>query len=701
MSTSTGTITSSAGPLDVQSLVGKIMSAEGTALEPLNKQASSYNSLISAYGGLKSAISTYQTALNGLSANSFGAQKATVANNGATGTPTTDPLTADVTPDDSTKALPQKLQTGAFPPTASFKAGDSLAIKVGNNPPKFLTLHSNQNLTGLRDAINDGSLGVSATIVAGKTGDHLVITSNTAGSAGAVKIQANNSLIPLSYDSATPAANGLLQTQGPRDASTAASGTYTVAISQLAQAQKITSASFPDGAMFDTGVLAIKTGKGSTNIIHPTSNSLSGIRDAINAADTGVTATIVGGENAQHLVITANEPGLENTIRVTGTGSYSALNFDPSGNYTSAGITLGQTFDGNAGDLSLNINGTTTSVPLSGENMSLADVRDAINKSGSGVTATISNDGTQDHLVLAGTGKNASSPVSVRGTGDFADFSGTSMGQLSAAKDAKLSIDGVAVSSASNKVLNAIPGVTLNLTKVTTDSDNVTLTVGNDTSGLSKTADTFVSAYNTLVKAATDMTKQSPATELGKEGKSGPLASETAVQSMLSQLRNALFTPVSGGKGIATLSDVGISVQKDGTLSVDAAKLSAAANKNFAGVTNLFTAGATTNPDGTLATPPADAGKSDDIKDKGVLTRLKSLVNGFVTDGGIIDTKTKGLQASLRVNSDRQAAINRRLSTMQDSYTNQFNKLNGTLSSMATTQSYLTQQLASLQKSNQ
>lgn len=114
--------------------------------------------------------------------------------------------------------------------------------------------------------------------------------------------------------------------------------------------------------------------------------------------------------------------------------------------------------------------------------------------------------------------------------------------------------------------------------------------------------------------------------------------------------------------------------------------MSTATTKNFAGIANLFTSTATTNADGT--TTGTD----------GILTSVQKLVDGFLADGGIIDTKTKGLQASLKINTDRQTVINTRLSNLQDQYTNQFNALNLTLASMAATQSYLTQQLANLPK---
>jgi flagellar hook-associated protein 2 len=690
MATSTGTVTSSAGPLDVGGLVSKLMTAEGSALTPLTKQASSYNSLISAYGTLKSTLSTYQTAIDGLSTSNFSAQKTAVTNNGTGATLTTDPLTAEVNADNSNKVLAQKIQSPAIASTTLFNAGDSLAIKIGKGAPKFITLEKNSSLTDLRDAINAAKAGVSASITNDSSGSHLVLESNTGGSAGTMKVQAGNSLAGLAYDPSLPTPSNMTQVQGARDATSAVSGSYSVSVSQLAQAQKISSAGFAEDASFDTGILAIKTGKGATTVIKPLSNSLSGIRDAINASDAEVTASLVSDGKLSHLVIATKETGADNTIRVSGTGSYAALSFDPSGKFTSNNVNPSTIYDASAGGLTLTVDGTATEINLGGGGTSLADVSDAINAAKTGVSASISNEDGYDHLVLTPTGDKSGSALALTGTGSFASLSGSSMGQMSAGQDAKLNIDGVAVTSASNKVTDAISGLTLNLTKTTTPSDNFTLSVTNDTTGVTATANTFITAYNTLAKAVAGMTQQTPSTQLGKASNSSPLASETSVQSMMSQLRNALFTTVKGGNGISSLSDIGISVQKDGTLALDAGKLSKAVEGNFPGLTNLFTATPGVDEDGK---PIADG-------NVGVLTHLQSLVKGFLADGGIIDSKTKGLQASLKINSDRQTAINSRLSNTQDRYTNQFNSLNTTLASMTATQSYLSQQLANLPKAS-
>jgi flagellar hook-associated protein 2 len=180
-----------------------------------------------------------------------------------------------------------------------------------------------------------------------------------------------------------------------------------------------------------------------------------------------------------------------------------------------------------------------------------------------------------------------------------------------------------------------------------------------------------VSAYNTLAKAVASLTKQTPSTTKGEANTNSPLASESTVLNLMGQIRSTMLGAL-GSSGAANLSQVGISFQKDGTLALDATKLNAAATKNFDAVSKLFGAEA------------------------GVLPKLQKLMDNIVGDSGALATKTKGLQASLKLVTDQQSAVNVRLQTIKDTYTNQFNRLNVTLAGMQSRQSYLTQQLAKL-----
>ncbi len=122
-------------------------------------------------------------------------------------------------------------------------------------------------------------------------------------------------------------------------------------------------------------------------------------------------------------------------------------------------------------------------------------MRDAINSANKGVTASVINDGTGFRLVMSSNNTGASNSLKITssdttGTGlskltyDPASTTNT-VSQTQAASDASFSVDGVAITKASNTVSDVIPGVTLNLTG-TTGTTPTTLTVGVNTDDLVK-----------------------------------------------------------------------------------------------------------------------------------------------------------------------------------------------------------------------
>lgn len=679
MATSTGSISTSAGPLDVANLVNQLVSVESKSrLTPLASKADSFNALISAYGNLGTALTTYQNALAGLTAAKFSAQKAAVSNNGRSSDSKSgnDAVSADINTDASTKAQAQIIKSAGFANGHLFKAGDSLAIKIGEASPSFITLKADATINGLRDAINAARAGVTASVVRDDAGDHLVLESNTAGTANLLKVRSNNSLSAISFDPQQNRAGAMTQTQAARDATSAAPGSYAISVEQLAQSHKLSSAGIAPGSTFDLGVLAIKAGNGSTALIRPANNTLAGVRDAINAAAAGVNASIVSDGKQEHLVLTAKESGANNALRISGTGDFAVFSSDPSGNASTAPVTPEKRFG--QGTVNLSVGTRTINLkPASataGAAPGIADVARAINEAKAGVSATVQREGQGDkaveRLVLSASG---SDPVSLRGSGDYAVLAANAMGQLQKPQDARLSIDGVAITATSNTIKDAISGVTLNLNKTTSTTDKLTLAISNDSSGVGAAVNSFVNAFNTLAKTMAEMTRQAPSKVRGQAGEQGPLASESMVRALTGELRNAVLASMPGN-ALGSLTAIGVGFKKDGTLALDSERLAKAGERNFEAVAQLF------------------SGK------EGLVARTRSLLDKVLGEQGLLAGKTRGLQGSLKIVSDQQAAARARLANLRDSYTNQFNRLNVTLSKMQASQNYLTQQLARLRR---
>ncbi|WP_297574230.1 flagellar filament capping protein FliD [uncultured Deefgea sp.] len=235
-------------------------------------------------------------------------------------------------------------------------------------------------------------------------------------------------------------------------------------------------------------------------------------------------------------------------------------------------------------------------IDITASNNSLAGVRDAVNAANAGVTASILNDGSGNRLVL--TSKDSGAANSMRLVVEDTDGNQTDTNGLSAlsydptgtrnlletqtAKDAKLKIDGISVSKPSNTINDAIQGVTLNLLKVTTTP--TTITIGNDASGIKTSVQSFVKAFNELNKSLTDLSSYDP-----KTGKAGILNGETAIRSVQQELRAVLNRPLGSGSFFQSLSEVGISLDKAGAMTLNETKLQQAITSNPGAVANLFT----------------------------------------------------------------------------------------------------------------
>jgi flagellar hook-associated protein 2 len=281
--------------------------------------------------------------------------------------------------------------------------------------------------------------------------------------------------------------------------------------------------------------------------------------------------------------------GQTSTTDAIGTGASTTVTFDFG--------TISGTLDPDTGTYdpgaSFTGNGNPSkSITIDSSNNSLQGIRDAINAAQVGVTATIVNDGsgTPYRLALSSNNSGASNSLRISVTGDSSvsdllahDPTGTqNLSETVTASNANFKVNGIPVTKTSNTITDVIDGVTLNLSKVTTSP--VSLTVARDTSTVSSSISGFVKAYNDIVATLKNTSGYNAETKQG-----GILLGDSTVRQLQTQLRGMLNTAVVGTSGSLTrLSDVGVSFQRDGTLSVNQTKLNDAINNHFGDIASLF-----------------------------------------------------------------------------------------------------------------
>ncbi len=359
--------------------------------------------------------------------------------------------------------------------------------------------------------------------------------------------------------------------------SASSAGRYAIEVVQLAQAGKSASAGYSgSSAVVGTGTLSISVGSATLDLeIDSGSNTLAGIRDAINSASNnpGVTASIVNGSGGAQLVLSAKQSGLANAFSVSASGG----------------------------------------------------------------------DGGLDTFVAGLTEANP-------------------------ARDAIVRIDSVEVSAASNKISTAIDGVTLNLAKAQ-PGQTLSLEVGVDRAAISSSLNGFVNAYNNYVTLRSQLTAYDAST-----GKKGALLGDATLRSIDASLSRTLQATGygAGSNPLGTLSELGVRVQVDGKLSLDATALGTALDSGTDRVAALFSGS------------------------NGVATALSSQLQSWLDSGGTFDSRNQSLDQRVRQLDDSQARLDARMVSVQARYQAQFSKLDSLLSSLNNTSTFLTQQLASL-----
>lgn len=357
-----------------------------------------------------------------------------------------------------------------------------------------------------------------------------------------------------------------------------------------------------------------------------------------------------------------------------GDGTPTTLTFDfgsISGGTLTNGVYSGASFNAGAGG--------SASIVIDGTNNTLEGIRDAINAAKLGVTATIVNDGSGTPYRLAltstSTGAENSMRISVAGgDGSLANLlaydpaGAQNLSQTQAAQNADLLVNGIAITSASNTVKDAIQGVTLTLKNTT--AAPASLAVARDTAAMTTAANGFVDAYNAL---ASQLKSRSAFGANGKAG--GVLAGDSALRLMQEQLRNIFLAPATGGT-LSSLGQIGISFQRDGVLTLDSGKFTNAIADDIASVTNL------------LASPT------------GFATRLEQWGNATLAADGLIQSRTKSLNDYVKDRTEEIDRLELRMAALQKRYTIEYTNLNLLLGRMNTTSTFLTQQLATSQKDN-
>lgn len=340
------------------------------------------------------------------------------------------------------------------------------------------------------------------------------------------------------------------------------------------------------------------------------------------------------------------------------------------------GTWSGGTFTGKAG-------ASPVTVTIGAGETSLASIRDKINAAGAGVTATIVNDASGARLSLRSSSTGLENGFRITasettddgtaGTGlsmlgyDAAGSSPMALNQLAA--NARATVNGIEVTSASNTLQGVADGLTLNLQKVSASA--ATVTVASDNTAIKTAINDFVTAFNNVASNLRTNLKYDEANK-----KAGALQGDSSAVNLQWALRGVINQVSSASSTFGTLSSIGITMKADGSLTTSSAKLDAAL-ANQTELKKAFTANT-----GVTAS-------------SGFMTRFNNLASAALGTDGSISSREAGLQASINRNQKQQDAYEDRLTLTEKRIRAQYQALDTKMATLNSLAAYVTQQFSS------
>jgi flagellar hook-associated protein 2 len=297
------------------------------------------------------------------------------------------------------------------------------------------------------------------------------------------------------------------------------------------------------------------------------------------------------------------------------------------------------------------------------------------NASGAANTINVSVNATTD------TGLSSLAVTTAPGTGTTTGASsitstGSSWTQSSPAEDAQFTIDGTPATSSSNSVTTAIQGVTLNLTAAaistsTGTPQTQTLTIAPSTTTTASDITNFVNLYNTYAGLVSPTGTNSlvgfnSSAAAGSGG--GPLMGNSTVTAIQNALASIVAGSVKNGNSSVSLATIGITLNGDGTLSLNSTTLNAELTNDPTAVSALFN------------------------KTTGIGAQLETTLNNATqSTTGQIAQQTAALNADLKSVATSQTALSAYQAQLTAQYSAQFTALNTLMASSNSNTQYLTQ----------
>ena len=437
-----------------------------------------------------------------------------------------------------------------------------------------------------------------------------------------------------------------------------------------------------NGTSAATVVIQVGSGAAETVTLAAGFTSLTDLVTGINALTADVSARLVETSSGSYRIVVEGPQGSDNALTITDSVfGLQTTNVQEVDTYTlgaavSSGGSASLTYGGTTYTQAFDTSASNTIVLLAAQVNAASGISVAA-VSNSDVAFTITNDVGSDTQMTKGT-IGGTSNGSIDLTMSTADTTvGSDGNKIQAAQNATLSVNGLSVTSASNQVSAVVPGLNLNLMAIT--SSDVVLSISRDTSVAKQAIKDLVTSYNSFEGIIKELTSSgSETTDVGS------LKSDSGVAAIRTVIRNFLTSSSSTpGTSKTNMSDIGVSIQRDGTFKVDDTVLGAALNSHYNDITQMFSAN--TDNQSTFGTA-----------NRGIAGDLVNQITSYLAYDGVVKLRENSYTATKATLTTEQTALDKKMVAIEARYTQQFSTMSKIMDEMKATQEYLESSLSNL-----
>jgi flagellar hook-associated protein 2 len=481
---------------------------------------------------------------------------------------------------------------------------------------------------------------------------------------------------------------------------TALPGTYSFTVNQLAQANEIGSQGVASTsttvAGSGTGTFNIKVNGTTTDVTlnSTTGYTLADLAQAINNANAGVSAAIINDGSANdpyRLVLTSNNTGTNGAISITNNLSGGSVNLNLNSTTINPTYWVNQAVSTDAlpadtgtytGTQTQTYTFTAQGSGTVGTNAITYDWTNSSGQSGS-FTVPSTETGTTSYYIDGSTSSNSTnSGIELTFTAGQTVSSGDKFSldafnpQMVAAQNAVINYGNDYITSQSNTVTNAIPGVTLSLA----GTGSASVTVALNSSAINSDVSSFISSYNQLISDINSQLQYNTQTK-----SSGPLGGSATLMTLKSSLMSfmgSVAPGLTGNNGLASTYGITADPSGSGKLQFSSSTLDSLLTSSPAKAQQYFSSLLDGSPN---ANGVAGA--------NGMITYL----NGYTNPAnGIIQYKEAGINSNI-TNLNNQISLEQSMVQQQMGvYTQEFSQLESYIGQMNTTNQALTSSIAQL-----